>query len=83
MAIFSDLTTSTDLVGGLVLHLGVELDRPMMRDPERAAPDYRSMMPRCRTRTDQTDCADRRARSAHFDAAPGYCRYKGIFDQAR
>lgn len=81
MGLFSKLGNSTDLVGGLSKRLGTDLRGPMMRNPEQAAREYRSMVLRCANCTDQVDCAERQAKSDHLDAAPDYCLNKEIFGQ--
>lgn len=83
MGFFSKLGTSTDLVSGMSERLGVDLRGPMMRNPEQAANEYRSMVLRCSSCTDQADCADRQAKSVRFEEAPEYCMNKDVFDQAR
>ncbi|MCF3596207.1 DUF6455 family protein [Rhodobacteraceae bacterium LMO-12] len=83
MGIFSKLAASADLVGGLSARLGVDMNAPMMRNPEQAAIEYRGMVLRCAGCTDQADCAERQANSDRFDAAPDYCLNKDILDQAR
>ncbi len=81
MGFFSKLGNSADLVTGLSERLGIDLRGPMLRNPDQAASDYRSMVLRCSACTDQVDCAERQAKSDHFDAAPEYCMNKDIFDQ--
>ena len=81
MSFFSKLGSSADLVTGMSDRLGVDFRAAVLRNPDRAAQDYRSMVLRCSSCTDQVDCAERQANATSFDAAPEYCLNKDILER--
>jgi len=81
MSFFSKLGNGADLVIGMSDRLGGNFDAAMVRNPEKAAQDYRSMVLRCASCTEQESCAEHQANSTSFDAAPEYCLNKGVLER--
>lgn len=74
MDLFSKLSRSSDLVGGMSQRLGVVPNLATAADADRAAQSYRTMVLRCATCSDQDACTRLQAENATLDTAPGYCR---------
>ena len=81
MGLISKLAGSADLVNGMADRVGLDLGEAVMRNPELVGPQYREMVVRCSTCTDQDACTQLQKSCDHLDAAPAYCRNKDIMDQ--
>ena len=80
MGIFSKLSDSANLVHGMADRLGADLSGPVLRNPDRAAIEYRAMVLRCATCSDQPGCTVLQASCTHLDHAPDYCLNRHILD---
>lgn len=76
MGLFRKMSLSTGLVNGMSDRLDVGLIDAVIRNPEEMAQEYRAMVLRCSTCTQQDACTKLQATHDHLDHAPEYCLNK-------
>ncbi|MCA0872382.1 DUF6455 family protein [Seohaeicola saemankumensis] len=83
MGVFTKISKSAELVGGMIERLGTDLAGWGNHDPELEAVRYRAMVMRCSGCPDQSGCRKLQDQNSHLDHAPDYCQNRAVLAQMK